>query len=295
MKRQDIAIVRSFSRTVTQRVGSLTDRFLGRDRPLAEARLIFEIGAAGQDVRQLRARLDLDSGYLSRLLRSLEGQGLVRMASSDRDRRVRKALLTEAGLAELAALDRGGDALARSLLEPLGAEDRQRLVRAMAEVEHLLRLASLDIVLEDATHRDAQWCLRQYFSELDRRFRQGFDVERSLSADPEELRPPRGAFLVARLDAEAIGCGALKCLEPGVASIKRMWISPDYRGMGFGRHILQALEAQAKDLGVSLVRLETNRDLGGAAAFYRRNGYRQVPPFNEDPYADFWFEKRISD
>ncbi len=295
MESQDIATVRSFSRMVTQRVGGLTDRFLGRDRPLAEARLMFEIGSEGKDVRQLRASLGLDSGYLSRLLRSLERQGLVQMASGDSDRRVRRALLTAAGELELAELDRGGDALARSMLEPLAVEDRQRLVRAMAEVERLLRLASLEIVLEDAASKEAQGCLRQYFDELDQRFAGGFDVARSLSADPQETRPPRGAFLLARLDDEVIGCGALKCLEPGVASIKRMWIAPDCRGMGFGRRILQALEVQAKALGVSLLRLETNRHLGGADVFYRRHGYRDVPPFNDDPYADFWFEKRIID
>ena len=289
-----ISTVRSFSRTVTQRVGSLTDRFLGRDRPLAEARLLFEIGSAGQDVRQLRASLGLDSGYLSRLLRSLERQGLVSMASDDKDRRVRRALLTELGEEELAELNRGGDALAESILEPLDGEDRQRLVQAMAQVERLLRCASVQIDLEDPDSSDGRWCLQQYFEELDRRFEGGFDVRRSLSADPEETRPPRGAFLLARLDGQLVGCGALKCLEPGVASVKRMWIAPEHRGAGFGRRMLRALETQARDLGVALLRLETSRDLAGADMFYRRHGYRDVTPFNDDPYAHFWFEKRIS-
>src|SRR6185312_2676687 len=104
--------VRRFNRTVTQRVGALNDRFLARDRPLGEARVLWEIGPGGCDVRSLRARLDLDSGYLSRLLRGLEASGLVRVAPSRRDRRVREARLTPAGLAERSALDRGSDELA---------------------------------------------------------------------------------------------------------------------------------------------------------------------------------------
>src|SRR4051794_108198 len=111
--------VRRFNRVVTQRVGALGDRFLSRDRPLGEARVLWEIGPEGCDVRALRARLDLDSGYLSRLLRRLEHSGLLRVEPGARDRRVRTARLTDAGLAERAALDRGSDELAASLLEPL--------------------------------------------------------------------------------------------------------------------------------------------------------------------------------
>src|SRR5690349_23120951 len=86
--------VRRFNRVVTERVGALDDHFLGRERPLGEARLLWEIGLEGCEVRLLRSRLGLDSGYLSRLLRSLEAAGLVRVATSDGDQRVRVARLT---------------------------------------------------------------------------------------------------------------------------------------------------------------------------------------------------------
>jgi hypothetical protein len=92
-----IAEVRRFNRTVTAQVGALDDRFLGRDRPFGEARLLWEVGPDGCSVRALRARLELDSGYLSRLLRSLEGAGLVTVQVSDEDRRSRVVRLTEAG------------------------------------------------------------------------------------------------------------------------------------------------------------------------------------------------------
>src|SRR6266480_76618 len=126
--------VRSFNRLVTERVGALNDHYLARDRPLGEARLLWEIGSDGCDVRLLRARLGLDSGYLSRLLRSLESAGLAVVEPSLSDRRVRTVRLTPAGIAERELLDRRSDELARSFLEPLSVSRRERLVAAMAEV-----------------------------------------------------------------------------------------------------------------------------------------------------------------
>jgi DNA-binding MarR family transcriptional regulator len=113
--------VRRFNRTVTERVGALSDHFLGLERPLGEARLLWEIGLDGCEVRLLRSRLGLDSGYLSRLLRALEAAGLVELAASGSDRRIRVARLTAAGRAERAALDERSDDRARSLLEPLSS------------------------------------------------------------------------------------------------------------------------------------------------------------------------------
>jgi len=98
--------VRRFNRAVTQRIGVLQDAFLARGRPLGQARVLWEIGPDGSDVRNLRSRLDLDSGYLSRLLRALEDDGLITVEVNDADGRLRTARLTAAGLAERAELDR---------------------------------------------------------------------------------------------------------------------------------------------------------------------------------------------
>src|SRR2546423_4185771 len=133
-----VSQLRRFNRVVTQRVGALDEHYLARGRPLGEARLLWEIGPEGRDVRTLRARLELDSGYLSRLLRRLEADGLVTVEPDERDRRVRVARLTSAGLAERTELDRGADELAASLLESLTEHQRERLVGAMADVERLM-------------------------------------------------------------------------------------------------------------------------------------------------------------
>src|SRR5262245_45756177 len=106
MDQEAIGRVRRFNRAVTERVGALEETYLGRGRPLAETRLLWEIGPDGADVRDLRRELDLDAGYASRLLRSLESQGVAVVEVSGADRRVRRARLTDAGLAERAELDR---------------------------------------------------------------------------------------------------------------------------------------------------------------------------------------------
>jgi DNA-binding MarR family transcriptional regulator len=202
--------VRRFNRTVTGRVGALNDRFLGRDRPLGEARLLWEIGPDGCEVRLLRSRLGLDSGYLSRLLRSLEGAGLVETAASVGDRRIRVARLTAAGRVERAALDDRADELARSLLAPLTVRQRESLVASMMEVERILTAGSVEISPVDPEHQDARYCLAEYVSELNRRSERGFDPSVGATALPHEVRPPAGRFFVAYLHGEAIGCGAVK-------------------------------------------------------------------------------------
>jgi DNA-binding MarR family transcriptional regulator/GNAT superfamily N-acetyltransferase len=271
-----------------------TDSFLGRGRPLAESRLLFEIGRVGADVRDLRAQLNLDSGYLSRLLRSVERDGLVDVAPIESDLRGRRARLTAAGLEELKQLDLLGDQFAEATLEPLSESERTRLVSAMTEVEKLLNLAFTRISVEDPDSPDAKWCVAQYFGELGERFDDGFDAGRAIPADSADLRPPRGVFLIARLDGRPVGCGALKTIESGVGSIKRMWVSPSVRGAGVGRRILLALENEAASLELHLLRLETNRSLHEAQALYRRNGYREVSAFNDEPHAHYWFEKRVA-
>jgi DNA-binding MarR family transcriptional regulator/GNAT superfamily N-acetyltransferase len=289
-----IAQVRRFNRLVTQRVGALQDHYLARDRSLGESRVLWEIGPAGSDVRDLRSRLDLDSGYLSRVLRSLEAAGLVTVAPHESDRRVRIARLTAAGLAERRLLDRRSDRLAASFLEPLDDGQRRRLVDAMREVERLLTAALVEIAPLDPAHPDAQFCLRSYFAELDRRFDTGFDPSVTRSAEAHELRPPAGLLLVASLRSEPIGCGALKFNTDEPPEIKRMWVAASARGLGVGRRLLAELEARATAGGAQTVRLDTNHALVEAIALYRSAGYEEVAPFNEEPYAHHWFEKRLA-
>jgi len=288
-----ISQVRRFNRTVTQRIGALDEAFLSRGRPLGQARLLWEIGPDGSDVRQLRAQLDLDSGYLSRLLRCLEADRLITVTRSDADGRVRMARLTSAGRAERAELDRLSDDAAQSILGPLSDRQRDRLITAMSDVERLLTASAIQITPSDPRRPAARACLQAYFSELADRFDRGFDPARSISAGDAELTPPAGLLLVATLHGEPVGCGAVKLHGTGPAEIKRMWVSPAARGLGLGRRMLASLEAHAAAAGASAFRLETNHGLAEAISLYRSAGYREVAAFNDEPYAHHWFEKML--
>jgi DNA-binding MarR family transcriptional regulator/GNAT superfamily N-acetyltransferase len=286
--------VRSFNRTVTQRVGALNDRFLARNRPLGQSRVLWEIGIEGCEVRLLRSRLGLDSGHASRLLRGLEADGLVRVAPGPSDRRIRVARLTPAGLSERALLDRRSDELAASILAPLDPAQRDELLGAMRTVERLVIAAMIEVRTVDPTHRDARRCLAAYFAELNRRSESGYDPAAGVSAEPHELIPPAGSFLIAYLRGEAVGCGAVKHHPGAPSEIKRMWVAESTRGLGIGRRLLSQLEASAVNSGASHARLETNRALVEAIAMYRSAGYVEVPAFNGEPFADYWFEKRLT-
>ena len=289
-----MATVRRFNRVVTQRVGALNDDYLARPRPLGASRLLYEIGGDGVDIRTLRARLGLDSGYLSRLLRALEAERLVTVDHDIDDHRVRVVRLTKTGLAERAELDRRSNELAQTLLDPLDHAQRAQLVEAMTTVERLLTAGLVEIVTEHPTSDAARYCLRSYFTELDTRFDAGFDPDRSIRAAAEDLVEPAGLLVIARLGGQPVGCGAVRFHGVKPAEIKRMWVSPSVRGLALGRRILLELERRAAAAGATTVRLETNQRLTEAIRLYRRSGYREVPAFNNEVYAHHWFEKTLN-
>jgi DNA-binding MarR family transcriptional regulator/GNAT superfamily N-acetyltransferase len=286
--------VRRFNRVVTKQVGALNDRFLGRPRPLGEARLLWEIGLGACEVRSLRCRLGIDSGYLSRLLRSLEAAGLVEVSPSPADARIRIVRLTRAGRQERAALDRRSDELAGSLLAALSADQQKRMVGAMREVERLLVAANVQITPVDPEHPDAQYCLAEYVAELNRRSTRGFDPSVGATALPHEVRPPAGQFYVVYLHGEQIGCGAVKHHPDAPAEIKRMWIAPQARGLGLGRRLLETLEACARTGGARVAYIETSAVLTEALSLYRSTGWVEVPPVTDEPFADHWFQKELT-
>ncbi|MDP0399350.1 bifunctional helix-turn-helix transcriptional regulator/GNAT family N-acetyltransferase [Tsukamurella strandjordii] len=291
---EQVAGLRRFNRAVTQRLGVLQDRYLAQDRPLGQARLLWEIGRAdGVDVRDLRTRLDLDSGYLSRLLRALESDGLITVTNDDGDGRVRTARVTERGAAEYLELETRSEDAARGLLAPLSEGQRTRLIAAMAEVERLLLASQVRIDEADAATAPAQFAARQYYAELGERLRDGFDPSVGGAIRDAAITPPAGLLLVATLHGETVGCGALTFQENGFAEVKRVWAAPTVRGMGLGRRIMAELESRARDAGVRTVRLDTNAGLTEAIALYRALGYREVERYNDNPYAHHWFAKDL--
>lgn len=297
----EIAQVRAFTRLVTERIGALQEEYLARGRPLGASRLLWEIGGDGIDVRALRARLGLDSGYLSRLLRGLEADGLVEVRRSPADRRVRVASLTPRGVAERELLDRRSDELAASLLAPLSEGRRARLVAAMAEVERLLLATAVELRTVEPTHAAVTYCLREYFTELSERAATGFDLAGELPT-AEEMREPGGAFIVAYLHGRAVGCCGLRLHAAEVsgdttgemAEVKRMWVDRTARGLGLGRRLLEHVEGLAREYGVRRLCLDTNEHLTEAITMYRSAGYEDIPRYTNEPFATHWFEKSLN-
>jgi len=289
-----VATVRRFNRAWTQRVGALDESFLGLGLPLGAARLVFEIGATGATARDLRQRLDLDSGYLSRLLRRLEQRGLVDVRPDPADARRRTATLTRAGRTTLARLEERSDALARDLLDPLTARQRARLTEALATADLLVRAATVHLREVDPRAPAAVTAVDQYFAELDRRFPRGFDAESARAADAAAMAPGVGTFVVATSDGRPVACGGIQTIAPAVAEIKRMWVDDQWRGAGLGSRLLRHLEALARSRGHDVVRLDTNGTLAEAIAMYDRAGYRRIERYNDNPYAEAWFEKAFT-
>ena len=280
----EIARVRSFNRLVTRQAGVVGDRHLGR-RPFGESRALYEIGVDGATPRDLRARLGLDSGYLSRVLGALRRDGLVEATPDPADRRTKRLSLTAAGIGELREINRISDELAAAVLDPLTDGERERLLGAQDEVRHLLARSLYAVELEDPRSPDARWCLGRYAAELDERFPDGFD--------PGIWPADATRFVIARSGGQPAGCGVLKTLDPRTGEIARMWVDRPHRGLGLAKRILVALEEQAAALGFTTVRLDTNRVLDEARAMYLGAGYVEIPRYNDNPYATHFFEKRL--
>ena len=162
-----------------------------------------------------------------------------------------------------------------------------------ARVARRLATARVEIRPVDPEHPDAQHCLAEYVAELNRRSTRRFDPSVGATALPDEVRPPAGRFFVVYLDGEPMGCGAVKHHVDAPAEIKRMWISPEARGLGLGRRLLKALEKCALAGGARVARIETSAVLTEALAMYCSSGWVEVPAFNDEPFADHWLEKSL--
>jgi DNA-binding MarR family transcriptional regulator len=286
--------VRRFNRTYTQRIGALEESFLGVGLPLGAARLLFEIATTGAGVGDLRERLGLDSGYLSRLLRDLESRDLAVTEPDPGDRRRRVVRLTESGEMLLRRLDARSEELAGRLVAPLTERQRARLVEALSTADLLVRAATVELREVDPSSIVATTAVGHYLAELDARFPAGFDPG---------APPPLDTFTVATSDGVPVACGGLHriageptgdgAVDGAVDEIKRMWVDPGWRGAGLGSRLLRHLEDVARGRGRDVVRLDTHGTLDEAIAMYERAGYRRIGRYNDNPYAELFFEKRL--
>jgi DNA-binding MarR family transcriptional regulator len=286
-----VSRVRRFNRAVTSEVGALDTSFLGRGRPLGAARVLNAIGHGHGDVAELRDYLGLDSGLMSRLLRTLEDEGLITTAPHPDDARRRIAKLTRAGRNEFNAYETISNSQAEELLARHGKPEV--LLAAMDIIASAFGRSRISIEEADPRGEDARYCLSEYYGELARRFKGGFDVSLSRDPDATDMITPRGAFFIAVSDGLPLGCVGLKGNGSELAEIKRLWVAPSARGLGLARRLMETAENAARNLSIKILRLDTNSALGEALQLYRNTGWTEIERFNDDPYPDVFFEKRV--
>src|SRR5215472_5772 len=286
-----VSRVRRFNRAVTSEVGALDTSFLGRGRPLGAARVLNAIGHGRIDVAELRDYLGLDSGLMSRLLRSLEDESLIKTMPHPDDARRRIAKLTQAGRHEFSAYETISNSQAKALLARHNKPEA--LLAAMDMIASALGCSRIAVEEVDPRGEAARYCLREYYAELSRRFKGGFDVSLSRDPDAAAMISPRGAFFIATSDGLPLGCVGLKGTGSDLAEIKRLWVAPSARGLGLGRRLMDAAESAAQRLTVKILRLDTNSALAEALQLYRSTGWTEIDRFNDDPYPDLFFEKHL--
>jgi DNA-binding MarR family transcriptional regulator/predicted GNAT family N-acyltransferase len=286
-----VSRVRRFNRAVTKEAGALDNSFLGRGRPLGAARVLNAIGQGRTDVADIREYLDLDSGLTSRLLRTLEDEGLVATTPHRDDARRRIAKLTPTGRREFTSYEAISNSRAELLLGRYS--NSQALLAAMDLIATAFGRSNISIDEANPTGKAAQYCLDEYYGELSRRFTGGFDVSLSRDPDAADMIAPRGKFLVAMSDGLPIGCVGLKGTGGELAEVKRLWVAPSARGLGLGRRLMDCVESAARNIGVRILRLDTNSALPEALKLYRSTGWTEIDRFNDDPYPDVFFEKRL--
>ena len=287
-----ISRIRRFNRAVSTEIGALDHSYLGRGRPLGAARVLCTIGESGAVVSELRDLLGLDSGLMSRLLRGLEDEGLITTTPCDQDGRRRVARPTEAGCAEIRAYDALSNERAGRILDLSGAQS-EAMLEAMDRITTILGQHRIEISEHHPDTPDARYCLQRYYDTLARRFDTGFDVAQSRDPDITDLTPPRGSFLVATLEGAPLGCVGVKGNGSELAEIKRLWVAPSARGIGLAGKLMEAAEHRASDLGITALRLDTNKALTEAIALYRKSGWHEIDAFNTERYAHHWFEKHL--
>ena len=151
---------------------------------------------------------------------------------------------------------------------------------------------AIALVLEASDSPVSEELQRAYFDDIARRY-PGWSPDLIPSADPAEVAPPVGAWVVAYLDGRPVGCGGVKRLDDTSAELKRIYLADAARGHGLGRRILEELERHARELGYERLRLDTGDRQPEALGLFRSAGYELIPDYNGNTWATYWMEKRL--
>ena len=300
------SVVRQFNRFYTVRLGLLRSRYLDSDFSLSEGRILFELSLTpGSTANELRNKLGLDAGYMSRLLRSLGERGLVAGSRSPQDKRSTQLSLTEVGQAALADLDRRSSADIVRMLERLGGARRDELLAALATVQSILseQGGAMPPVLPIVPVAPASTIVRAtvaHVADAKRLLHEYFDVIGVLLRDDDAailafLSDPASALWIAYVDGEAAACVALRPLPTiaGAAECKRLYVGAQFRRRGLAESLMGALESFALEAGYQAIYLDSKDDLRAAIALYERLAYDHCARYNDNAQATVFMCKRL--
>ncbi len=295
-----VAAVRRFNRFYTRTIGVLGDRLQTTPYSLTEARLIYELSHAEQmETVELRARLGLDPGYLSRIFTRFEADGVVRLARSASDSRRQVVQLTETGRKVFATLDEQAGIEMAGLLARLGEGDQVRLLEAMSTIEKLLDPpARAQVTLREPAPGDLGWVVQRHGALYAHEYGYTADFEALVSrivADyVEHFEPGHEGAWIAEVDEMA--AGSIFCVrkDDTTAQLRLLFVEPWARGHGVGAALVRQCLRYAADAGYTDMVLWTNKELHAARRIYERAGFRlvsqeeQVPRFGGPQVFQNW-------
>jgi DNA-binding MarR family transcriptional regulator/GNAT superfamily N-acetyltransferase len=297
--------VRAFNRFYTGAIGVLREGLLRTPYSLTEARVLYELGQGQAEAAELRRRLGIDAGYLSRLLARFESDGLIARERSSADRRRQVVRLTAQGRGAYEILDARSAQEVRALLSPLAEADQRRLVDAMQVVRRVLADAeeaadpedseTAEAAAEPATYHlrplrpgDLGWVVQRHGVLYAQEY--GWDqtfealVARIVADYAERRDPSRENAWVAEVGGEPVGCVLCVRNEEHVAQLRLLLVEPAGRGTGVGAALVQECLRFARAAGYREIRLWTNDVLGAARRLYERAGFRLVA---QEPHHSF--------
>ena len=276
----DVAAIRAFNRFYTARVGALRDGLLATAHPLPEARVLYELGQVEDiDFADLRRTLDLDAGYLSRLLARLEQQGLVARERAAHDGRRQRLTLTAEGRSAYETLDQRSAAEIATLLDGLADSDRRRLLDALQTVRDVLERAPRPqaFVLRDPQPGDYGWVVQRHGALYahEHAFDATFEalVARIVADYANAHDPACERAWIAEASGRPVGCIFCMRRDERTAQLRCLLVEPSARGMGVGQALVDACVAFAREAGYERIVLWTNDVLVDARRLYERAGF----------------------
>jgi DNA-binding MarR family transcriptional regulator/N-acetylglutamate synthase-like GNAT family acetyltransferase len=284
-----VEAVRRFNRFYTRRIGVLQDDYLGSSFPLPQARVLYELGQRGEcTASELRAQLDVDAGYLSRLIAGLRRQGLVSAEAPNEDRRRRQLTLTPKGRKAFGALDESSRRAMGEMLAPLAPVHREKLVHAMSTVQSVLEPGEKTITLRSHRPGDIGWVISRHGKVYDDEYGWGLGFEALVGGIGakflQEFDAKRERCWIAEMGDEPVGSVLVVRQSSSVAKLRLLLVEPHARGFGIGKRLVQACIDFSRRAGYRKLVLWTQSNLTAARAIYAALGFRKV---KSQPHREF--------